>query len=285
MDFEEFLWAMGKDIWADEIRRCADTMDPNIVHEQVLMLYKHYLCVGGLPACVRDFVETGAELVAYIDTNIKSIITAYIADMGKYTTGNAERVKIESVFGSIPRQLGREDRKFRYSLVETGGNKAKYETAIEWLISAGMILRSNLLDKIEIPLKPFESTSAFKLYCSDTGILTALSEMPYRDILLETNTMYRGILAENYVAVQLHANGFPLRYWSSGNTAEVDFIINNADGIIPIEVKSGTSTQSKSLKVYMEKYRPPYAMRLSAKNFGYENGIKSLPLYAAFCVK
>ncbi len=125
----------------------------------------------------------------------------------------------------------------------------------------------------------------FKLYLSDVGILLNLLKIKFNDIILDKLLLYKGIIAENYVATQLLANNNPLIYWESGNQAEIDFILYNDDGIIPIEVKANNNTSSKSLTVYMKRYNPKYAIRISTKNFGLENNIKSVPLYAAFLVK
>ena len=120
---------------------------------------------------------------------------------------------------------------------------------------------------------------------SDVGILTNMLQVKYGDIILDNLLQYKGIIAENYVATQLIANGTSLIYWESGNQAEIDFILYNNDGLIPIEVKAGDNIGSQSLNVYMKRYKPNYAIRISTKNFGFANGIKSVPLYATFCIK
>lgn len=125
----------------------------------------------------------------------------------------------------------------------------------------------------------------FKLYLSDVGILLNLLKIKFNDIILDRLLLYKGIIAENYVATQLLANNNPLIYWESGNQAEIDFLLYNDDGIIPIEVKANNNTSSKSLTVYMKRYNPKYAIRISTKNFGFENNIKSVPLYAAFLIE
>ena len=128
-------------------------------------------------------------------------------------------------------------------------------------------------------------TEVFKLFVSDVGILTALLEIIYSQIILNDKFLYKGVLAENYVAQEFVFNDISLYYWKSKSDAEIDFIIYNDDGLIPIEVKSSDNTKSKSLKVYMDRYKPKYAIRVSSKNFGFENNIKSVPLYAAFLIK
>jgi len=125
----------------------------------------------------------------------------------------------------------------------------------------------------------------FKLYLSDVGILLNLLKIKFNDIILDRLLLYKGIIAENYVATQLLANNNSLIYWESGNQAEIDFLLYNDDGIIPIEVKANNNTSSKSLNIYMNRYKPKYAIRISTKNFGFENNIKSVPLYAAFLIE
>lgn len=124
----------------------------------------------------------------------------------------------------------------------------------------------------------------FKLYLSDVGILLSLLQVKYNDVILDNLLQYKGNITENYVANQLLINNHNLMYWESGNQAEVDFILYTDDGLIPLEVKANNNTESKSLKIYMNRYNPKYAIRISTKNFGFENNIKSIPLYAAFLI-
>jgi len=126
----------------------------------------------------------------------------------------------------------------------------------------------------------------FKLYLSDVGLLTMQSGIATQAILspLEVHHPFLGAIAENYVAQALTANAIPLFYWKNDNTAEVDFVLQRGIDVIPVEVKAGARVRSKSLRIFMEKYHVPYAIRVSKKNFGLENGIKSVPLYALFCL-
>ena len=141
------------------------------------------------------------------------------------------------------------------------------------------------MKSINIPPKAYIDNDVFKLFVSDIGILTSLLEISYNQIILNDNFLYKGVLTENYVADEFVFNDISLYYWKSKSDAEIDFIIYNDDGLIPIEVKSSDNTKSKSLNIYMQKYKPKYAIRISSKNFGYENNIKSVPLYAAFLIK
>jgi len=148
-----------------------------------------------------------------------------------------------------------------------------------------MIYKCTVVNDIEIPLKVYAQENYFKLYLNDVGILTSLLKLDFADILLNREFRFKGGIAENYVASAFASNNVDLYYWTSRNEAEVDFLIYNQAGIIPVEVKAGERTRSRSLDTYIEKYEPKYAIRISAKNFGFENNIKSIPLYATFCIK
>ena len=140
--------------------------------------------------------------------------------------------------------------------------------------------------KVELPQSPlaaYRADNMFKLYLSDVGLLVSLARINFGEIVQEQTMMYRGFLTENYVA-QTFAHGHELYYWTSGNMAEIDFLLNSSTGIIPVEVKSSENVRSRSLQVYVEKYRPNYAIRVSARNFGWVQGIKSVPLYAVHCI-
>lgn len=286
MNFEEFLMATGKEILLNKIRECYSNMEamPAFAHEQAITLYKQYLCVGGMPESINNFVENDLDILRYDSQIVSNIIEMYIADMKKYIKGNVETVKIEKVYKNIPMQLAKDKKTFRYNLVEEDGRKRKYETPIEWLVSAGMILASYKIKKPEIPLKVYTDEDVFKLYLSDVGILTSISGIKYPDIMLEKHFEFKGAITENYIAQEFIAKDIPLYYWTYGRDAEVDFVIYNDDGIIPVEVKSGNSVKSTSLNLYIRENKPKYAIRISAKNFGFENNIKSIPLYATFLI-
>jgi predicted AAA+ superfamily ATPase len=285
MDFEEFLWATNKEMLADEICKCFDTNKPlsNIIHQKALDIYKQYLCIGGMPAVVADYIKNEQNLVRTDTSIISDIITGYLADMTKYSE-NINSLKIHNVFNSIPAQLAKEKHKFQYKLVEMNGKKEKYETAIEWLLQAGILLKVQLISKPQITMLIDENQNSFKLYLLDVGIFNKLAGIEISNILQDNKIDYIGALTETYVAQQFTANRYKLCYWTSGNTAEVDYLLQTEDGIIPCEVKSDTNVISKSLNIYVAKYKPKYAIRISAKNFGFENNIKSVPLYAAHCI-
>ncbi len=285
MDFEEFLIALDKQMWVDEIKRCYDNLEEISIHDKLIDMYRSYLCVGGMPAAVLDYKNVNEDILLWNKNILKNIILSYLADMNKYTLNNSESIKIEKVYNAIPGSLAKENKKFKYVDIEKGANKRGFESAIDWLESSEMVYKCKRINKVEPPLKVYASDDTFKLYLSDVGILTSLLEIEFSEILLNSNFMFKGAIVENYVAQAFTMNNISLYYWNSSNKAEVDFLLYNKDGIIPVEVKAGDNTQSKSLNIYKEKYNPKYCIRISAKNFGFTNGIKSIPLYAIFCIK
>ena len=283
MDFEEFLWALDRENLSRLIREHYESNEPLDVHSIIIDLYNKYLIVGGMPAAVKEFINTGS-FVAVADIQNR-ILNEYIADMSKYSEPSTS-IKIRACYESIPSQLAKENRKFQYSVVQKGGSATIFGESIEWLKYAGVVLKCQKTTHGYMPIKVYADLSDFKLYMSDAGMLTMQSGIAAQAILspIETNNSFIGSIAENYVAQAFASNQIPLLYWKNDNTAEVDFVIQKEIDVIPVEVKAGVRVHSKSLGIFMEKYKCPYGIRLSKKNFGFENGIKSLPLYAAFCV-
>lgn len=287
MDFEEFLIASNHQLLIDEIKKCYinNVQMDSVLHNKALDLYRLYLCVGGMPEAIKNLIANNLDILKFDSSIITDIYQSYLNDMNKYVTNKFESNKIENIYKSIPSQLGNQSNKFQYGKISSDSRKKNYETSLNWLLSSTMVLKCPILNKVEIPPLGFIDDDHFKLYLSDVGILLNMLEIKYRDILLDNLLIYKGIIAENYVATQLAANKIPLIYWESGNQAEVDFILYNSDGLIPIEVKANDNVSSKSLNVYMKRYSPKYCIRISTKNFGISNNIKSIPLYAAFLIK
>lgn len=285
LDFEEYLWAMGTKILADEIRNhyTINEAMPQATHSQALEWYSKYLITGGMPAVVKSFAETQSLLDS---TEIQGrILNEYIADMAKYANP-ATSVKIRACFNSIPVQLAKDNAKFQYKIVQRGGTATIFGESIEWLNFAGIVLKCQKIDHGFMPIAAYVDLSDFKLYMGDVGMLTMKSGMAHQTILsaLEEDNTFLGALYENYVAQAFTCNGHPLYHWKNENRAELDFVLQHQERIIPVEVKKGKRTKSVSMAMFMEKYKSPFAIRISKKNFGFENGIKSVPLYAVFCI-
>jgi predicted AAA+ superfamily ATPase len=285
VDFEEFLWAIGEKMLCEKIRASfhQNTSLITILHEKAIMLYKTYLFVGGMPAVVKQYIENNMQVNNQLYTIKEGIITGYMADMAKYSE-NINSIKILKVYNSINEQLAQDQKKFRYKLVEDNGNKQKFETAIEWLLQAGLLLYCPVISNPVRPLQSDRNKSGFKLYHSDVGLLVHKAGITQFDILQNKNFKFIGALTENYVSQEFVSSNKKLYYWRSGNEAEVDFLLSNEQGVIPCEVKASENVKSKSLSVYISMYNPEYAIRISSKNFGFENNIKSVPLYAVFCL-
>jgi len=283
---EEFLIANENQALIEEIKNCYMSNIPmdSVLHNKALELYKLYLCVGGMPEAIKNLLENKKDILKFDKSIIEDIYQSYLNDMNKYVDNKFEASKIETIYKSIPSQLGNQSNKFQYGKISSNARKRDYETALNWLLSSTMVHKCPILNKVEIPPLGFIVDDHFKLYLSDVGILLNMLQIKYNDIVLDNLLQYKGIIAENYVATQLIANKNSLIYWESGNKAEVDFVLYNNDGIIPVEVKANDNVGSQSLNVYMKRYNPKYAIRISTKNFGYANNIKSIPLYATFCI-
>ncbi len=248
-------------------------------------LYKTYLVVGGMPRAVLEYVDTGD--FDFVLTVQKTLNDGYIADMAKYATPQ-ETTKIMGAWNSIPAQLAKENRKFQYKVIKSGARAYQYETPLEWLKSAGITNKCIQVSEGKIPLSAYADNSSFKVYMMDVGLLCSKFGISAQVIMNNHPSFdhFKGALAENYIMQALVANGFNPFYWESQGVAEVDFVFQNKQGIIiPLEAKSADNVRSKSLKEFVKRYQPPYAIRVSAKNFGFENRIKSIPLYALFCLK
>ena len=286
LSFEEFLLAFNEDMLIEEIKKCYKNNKAlsEGLHNKALNYYKLYLCTGGMPKVVQDLVNADGDLTKYNKNILQEIIESYFLDMKKYVVNYSETLKINSTYDSIPSQLANESSKFQYSKINSQAKSRDYEIAINWLEDSNMILKSNLVSTPQIPLKGFVKDDIFKIYYNDVGILTSNLDLKYSDIISDNISLYKGNIAENYVACELNNKNQKLYYWKSEGEAEIDFLIYNEDGIIPIEVKASENTKSKSLSSYVKKYNPKYAIRISSKNFGFENNIKSIPLYAVFCL-
>lgn len=285
MDLEEFMLALGKENLIERIRECFDTDSPlpSALHDEAMLLYRQYLVVGGMPECVMQFAETNDFIL--VRHTQESILLSYLNDMSKYNNLN-EIKKTRLVYDNITVQLSKKNTRFQYKLIKKGGRAAEFENAIEWLCLSGIVSKVYNVEQIKKPLENYRDIDAFKIYVSDLGLLSAKKEIDANDILYMVDELndFKGGMAENYVNVQLSINGYSTYYWESERGAEIDFIIQREGKIIPIEVKSADNTRAKSLKVYTDTYKPQYAIKLSQKNFGFEDNKKIVPLYAAFCI-
>lgn len=284
LDFEEFLWATKKQQLCELIKKSYSTFTPLSIHDTAMDTYKTYLVVGGMPRAVLEYVDTND--FDFVLAAQKNLNDAYIADMAKYTTPQ-ETTKIMAAWNSVPAQLAKENHKFQYKVIKSGARAYEYETPIDWLNSAGIINKCVRITEGRMPLLAYADNASFKIYMMDVGLLCSKFGIPANIIANSPHSFdgFKGALAENYIMQVLVTSGFKPFYWSSQGKAEVDFIFQDKQGhIIPLEGKSAENVRSKSLGTFVSQYNPPYSIRVSAKNFGFENQIKSIPLYALFCL-
>ena len=286
LDFEEYLMSKSENELIEMIKDCYRNDIPldKPFHEKALEYYKEYLFVGGMPEAVEEFEKNhNPELVRLVQ---QSVLDSYLDDMGKYNR-QSEVSKTRLVYKNISTQLTKENTKFRYVDVKQGGRASEFENAIEWLSLAGVASQNYRVEQIMLPLNAYRSLTDFKFYMNDVGLCVASQNIYYEDIIGENSLLdnFKGGLTKNYVFNQLTENKLILYYWTSNSQAEVDFITRIGQDIIPIDVKAKINNRARSLMVYMNKYHPKYAIRISQKNFGFENGIKSVPLYATFCIR
>ena len=285
MDMEEFLLALGEDDLVERIKKCfnTDTPLPSALHDAAMKRYRQYLVVGGMPECVMQFAETKDYIL--VRHTQDTILASYLNDMSKYNNLN-EIKKTRLAYDNITVQLSKKNTRFQYKLIKKGGRASEFENAIEWLCLSGIVAQVYKVEQIRKPLENYRDIDAFKIYVSDLGLLCAKKDLAANDILymVEEIDDFKGGMAENYVNVQLSISGYNTYYWQSERGAEIDFVIQRDGQLIPIEVKSADNTKAKSLKVYMDTYKPAYAIKISAKNFGFKDNKKIVPLYAAFCI-
>ncbi len=284
LDFEEFLWALNQKDLANMIRESFIENKELSLHNLANEYYRLYLAIGGMPRAVLEYKEK--RDINFVEAILKDINNSYIADMAKYATPT-ETTKIMSVYNSISAQLAKDNKKFQYKLIKSGARAYEYETAINWLNASGIIIQCTKTKEGKLPLSAFIDQDSFKIYMNDVGLLCNKFAIPVNAIIMENNNLnnFKGALAENYVCSSLVKCGLIPYYWESNGKAEVDFVVQDKMGnIIPIEVKSGIHTRSKSLNVFKSLYNIQYSIRISTKNFGLENNIKCIPLYSVFCL-
>ena len=286
LTFEEFLLATNNEPLINLIKDSYENMKEFSLHEKAMELYRTYLIVGGYPAVVKEYIESNRVDYNRIRSIQSNISSAYIADMAKYSTAN-NTIKTMEIYNTLHSQLAKENSKFQYAVINSKARAKDYENSLFWLKTANVILDCKRITEGKCPISFYEDNNSFKIYYSDIGLLSLRMNMIPNSIIQNINISdkVRGILAESYVAQELVAMGESLHYWTSNNTAEVDFVLQKDDSAIPVEVKSSDNVRARSLAIYIKNYNPNYAIRISSKNFGFENGIKSVPLYAVFCLK
>lgn len=281
MTFEEFLWARGEEKIAEMLAR-ADWEMLQILDSKVQELLRQYYYVGGMPEAVLQYTTKGD--VNKVRRIHEEILRAYDNDFAKHAGDETERIRM--VWESIPNQLAKENKKFIYGAVKEGGRARDFEIAIEWLVRAGLVYKIRRCKNPEMPLKFYEDFDAFKLYLLDVGLLGAMSKASPRLMLINNGvfTEFKGAFTENYVLEQLKSmDGLDAYYFSKDNsTQEVDFLVQTAERVIPIEVKAEENVKSKSLKQFVtvdHAEKNLKGLRCSMKPYIDQDWMENIPLY------
>ena len=279
MSFCEFLDAIGEKQLSELIYNSNWDVVKNF-QDKCTNLLKQYMFVGGMPEVVKYFANN--KDMAEVRNIQNAILTGYKEDFSKYTE-SSNVAKITAVWNSIPSQLAKENNKFVYKDVKQGARAREYEAAVDWLNLTGLIYKVNKITKPDLPILGYEETSAFKLYMLDTGLLCAKAMLDAKTII-DGNKIFeefKGALTEQYVLQELkNYDSIPVAYWGADTgTAEIDFVIQKTNQVIPIEVKASTNLKAKSLAVYRQKYQPAKSIRTSLAGFEINDGLYNIPLY------
>ena len=252
--------------------------------DRFLSFWQDYQICGGLPDVVRVYIQS--RNIQETDKMLADLLVLYDQDIRKYAA-ILDVPKINLIWQSIPSQLARVKNKFIYKEIADGARARDYENALQWLVNAGMIHRITHISEPRIPLSAYEDTRHFKLLAMDIGLLRRLAGLPAASIITADKNYaeFKGALAENFFAQEMLAYGMPdLHFWTSGNTAEVDFIMTNDRRIIPVEIKVANNVRAKSLSVYQNRYQPEFSVKVSLQDFAYSANthLLSLPHYLLF---
>ena len=274
LDFEEFVLATGNERFLDTI----DNLD--IFSDKLEELFREYLIVGGMPEAVANFIEN--HDYTKVNQIQNTILLAYLNDISKHTD-TTTATRIHQIWESLPAQFAKRNEKFMFNVIREGARAREYELAVQWLVDCKIVRKVNRLktgDKL--PLKAYVDPTAFKLYFLDIGLLRHLASIS-NEAILNGDALFKefnGLFAEQFVLQQM-GEQHTLYYWSSGASAEVDFVTEIQGNIVPIEVKSGTNVKAKSLKVFRENYQPKLSIRFSMLPLEYNQGLLNLPIFLA----
>lgn len=284
LSFFEFLDAVGECKMV-ELLQAKDWPMITMFRSKFEERLRQYYFVGGMPAAVSAFIANGN--LAAVRTIQKGILEAYERDFSKHAPA-IDVPRIRMVWKSIPAQLAKENKKFIYGVLKEGARAREFELAIEWLRDAGLVYKVNRCKKAMLPLAAYEDFSAFKMFLSDVGLMGAMSNVPAQS-LLDGNALFsdfKGALTEQYVLQQLLVkSSLSVYYWSSENSrGELDFLLQDEEKIIPVEVKAEENLQSKSLKTFVERNPELHGVRFSMSPYREQDWLTNYPLYSLLAV-
>ena len=279
MDYEEYLDATGNENWI-ELLHSKDWGLIDIMKPKMTELLRQYYFVGGMPGVVSKFIENTD--LQQVRTLQRDILEAYRRDISKHTSA-AESTRIREVLDSLPSQLARENKKFIYGAVRKGSRAKDFELAIQWLVDAGIVYKVSRIKEPKIPLKFYEDRDAFKLFLLDCGLLACMTDASADQILIGDNafTEFKGAFTEQYVLQQLLALGLKPYYWSNTKTpSEIDFIIQDSQRVIPVEVKAEENVRARSLAQFIKDNPWLKGLRISMKGYVDQEWMENIPIIA-----
>jgi len=281
--FEEFLLANNEQELIDFIKNYTLHNFPISIYNKLTDYLKQYFIIGGMPSAVLAWINT--RDYAEVEKKQKEILMAYEQDFSKHAPKNLVP-KIRHIWNSIPSQLAKENKKFIYGLIKESARAREYEDALLWLFDSGLIRNVSRITKPSLPLKSYEDLKSFKIYHLDIGLLRTMSELSPKVIIEKVKIFeeFKGALTEQFVLQELSVitECQNVYYWKSDATAEIDFILSYFTNVLTVEVKASENLQSKSLKLYREKFHPKLSVRISLSNLEYNNDLLNVPLYALF---
>ena len=279
LSFTEFLDAMGKEQFVELIEK-QDFEMIKLFNTKFEDLLKQYTYIGGMPEVVQDFVNN--KDFKKVRTIQKRILSSYEKDFSKHIPANTVE-KVRMLWNSVPTQLAKDNKKFIYNAIKKGARAKEFETALTWLKDAGLIYQVYKITKPGLPIGAYEDLDSFKLFVLDVGLLGALVNLDAKTILdrYEIFQEFKGAMAEQYVLQQFKTiKDLPVYYWTNETSrSEVDFVIQINSKVVPVEVKAATNLKARSLKIYMEQFKPELALRTSLADYKKTDNLMDLPLY------
>lgn len=279
LSFTEFLDAMGKEQFVELIEK-QDFEMIKLFNTKFEDLLKQYTYIGGMPEVVQDFVNN--KNFKKVRTIQKRILSSYEKDFSKHIPANTVE-KVRMLWNSVPTQLAKDNKKFIYNAIKKGARAKEFETALTWLKDAGLIYQVYKITKPGLPIGAYEDLDSFKLFILDVGLLGALVNLDAKTILdrYEIFQEFKGAMAEQYVLQQFKTiKDLPVYYWTNETSrSEVDFVIQVDSKVVPVEVKAATNLKARSLKIYMEQFKPELALRTSLADYKKTDKLIDLPLY------
>ena len=279
LSFTEFLDAMGKEQFVELIEK-QDFEMIKLFNTKFEDLLKQYTYIGGMPEVVQNFIDN--KDFKKVRTIQKRILSSYEKDFSKHIPANTVE-KVRMLWNSVPTQLAKDNKKFIYNAIKKGARAKEFETALTWLKDAGLIYQVYKITKPGLPIGAYEDLDSFKLFVLDVGLLGALVNLDAKTILdrYEIFQEFKGAMAEQYVLQQFKTiKDLPVYYWTNETSrSEVDFVIQIDSKVVPVEVKAATNLKARSLKIYMEQFKPELALRTSLADYKKTDNLVDLPLY------